>query len=344
MAGIHRSSTLNKANGKCYVGLGMAGIHRSSTLSAILTNVTNRLGMAGIHRSSTLRRPAGADYLLAGDGRDSPLKYTWGNLYPRGGSSWGWPGFTAQVHFRSRLNSRRCALGMAGIHRSSTLQSRNGSEDRELGMAGIHRSSTLRSRRDTDALRLGMAGIHRSSTLFTTFYANQTGLGMAGIHRSSTLNPSTDIVESKAGDGRDSPLKYTFDGVGYSACSGWGWPGFTAQVHLLRSTTPGWRLLGMAGIHRSSTLIRKGETEVCQLGMAGIHRSSTLLAIWPTYQLGWGWPGFTAQVHLGRAELAEKQQVGAVSLFRKGGFAPGYLPARAVFCHKRPPFCQTDDL
>ena len=58
------------------------------------------------------------------------------------------------------------------------------------------------------------------------------------------------------------------------------------------------------------------------LGMAGIHRSSTL----------------------GRAELAEKQQVGAVSLFRKAVSAPEYLPALAVFCHRIPPFSRIDGL
>ena len=78
----------------------------------------------------------------------------------------------------------------------------------------------------------------------------------------------------------------------------------------------------MAGIHRSSTLDGGMNGDTNELGMAGIHRSSTL----------------------GRAELAEKQQVGAVSLLRKGEFALGYLRVLAVFCHKRPPFCQTDDL
>ena len=78
----------------------------------------------------------------------------------------------------------------------------------------------------------------------------------------------------------------------------------------------------MAGIHRSSTLIAVQAKELWELGMAGIHRSSTL----------------------GRAELAEKQQVGAVSLFRKGEFVLGYLRVLAVFCHKKPPSFQTDDL
>ncbi len=80
--------------------------------------------------------------------------------------------------------------------------------------------------------------------------------------------------------------------------------------------------LGMAGIHRSSTLTKSAGILQQMLGMAGIHRSSTL----------------------GRAELAEKQQVGAAFLTRKGESALGYLPAHAVFYHKRPPSCRTADL
>ncbi len=34
--------------------------------------------------------------------------------------------------------------------------------------------------------------------------------------------------------------------------------------------------LGMAGIHRSSTLLDKQPISATELGMAGIHRSSTL--------------------------------------------------------------------
>ena len=80
--------------------------------------------------------------------------------------------------------------------------------------------------------------------------------------------------------------------------------------------------LGMAGIHRSSTLPKQKSSRLARLGMAGIHRSSTL----------------------GRAELAEKQQVGAVFLFKKEGFDLGCLQDRVVFFHKTPPSCQTDDL
>ncbi len=78
----------------------------------------------------------------ARDGRDSPLKYTAerGQLVPE-------------------------ALGMAGIHRSSTLTVAAGIVTYTLGMAGIHRSSTLEERLEVDREQLGMAGIHRSSTL-----------------------------------------------------------------------------------------------------------------------------------------------------------------------------------
>ncbi len=78
----------------------------------------------------------------ARDGRDSPLKYT--------------------GRVSSRANNM---LGMAGIHRSSTLAKRIGDASLSLGMAGIHRSSTLGSGGDAEAALLGMAGIHRSSTL-----------------------------------------------------------------------------------------------------------------------------------------------------------------------------------
>jgi hypothetical protein len=57
-----------------------------------------------------------------------------------------------------------------------------------LGMAGIHRSSTLPSRwRRVVSDLLGMAGIHRSSTLAVEISLHRAALGMAGIHRSSTL-------------------------------------------------------------------------------------------------------------------------------------------------------------
>ena len=71
----------------------MAGIHRSSTLPKVNQVDVLLLGMAGIHRSSTLADDR-SRFLLAGDGRDSPLKYTGGNM-PK------------LYH----------ALGMAGIHR-----------------------------------------------------------------------------------------------------------------------------------------------------------------------------------------------------------------------------------
>ena len=98
----------------------------------------------------------------------------------------------------------------------------------------------------------------------------------------------------------------------------------------------------MAGIHRSSTLRKVEGVSHSLLGMAGIHRSSTLTDFDGKPLVVLGMAGIHRSSTLGRAEPAEKQQVGAVSLFRKEGFALGYLPARVVFCHKRPPFCQTD--
>src|SRR6185437_217489 len=99
----------------------------------------------------------------------------------------GWPGFTAQVHYLQDLPRLTLALGMAGIHRSSTLV-----------------SHTL-----TASFLLGMAGIHRSSTLRTGQHDAMPTLGMAGIHRSSTLGWLAGWQVWSARDGRDSPLKYT---------------------------------------------------------------------------------------------------------------------------------------
>ena len=129
-------------------------------------------GTAGDGRDSPLKYTIDrARYLqrMAGDGRDSPLKYTRNDNLPDH------PG-----------------LGMAGIHRSSTLGSYFVSLDGALGMAGIHRSSTLAatalSRMALSRMsRLGMAGIHRSSTLRPCTDPDPVLLGMAGIHRSSTL-------------------------------------------------------------------------------------------------------------------------------------------------------------
>ena len=76
-----------------------------------------------------------------------------------------------------------------------------------------------------------MAEIHRSSTLLDKPAIAGAGLGMAEIHRSSTL--ALRLVEPRrlAGDGRDSPLKYTSRSVVHDCTAGWGWPRFTAQVH-----------------------------------------------------------------------------------------------------------------
>ncbi len=100
--------------------------------------------------------------------------------------------FLAFWHFRRRCGSRetRAAtpLGMAGIHRSSTLPERQSRASAELGMAGIHRSSTLGPSKCKPRCWLGMAGIHRSSTLMSPEKSISSELGMAGIHRSSTLS------------------------------------------------------------------------------------------------------------------------------------------------------------
>ena len=77
-----------------------------------------------------------------------------------------------------------------------------------------------------------------------------------------------------AGDGRESPLKYT-------------------DSFQLPSTSS----LGMAGSRRSSTLGRKIQPTLCLLGMAGSRRSSTLTDSPCMQCCRWGWPGVAAQVH-----------------------------------------------
>ena len=107
--------------------------------------IQSRYGRAGDGRDSPLKYtyPLGVVWcLVAGDGRDSPLKYTTAARSPEPQT-----------------------LGMAGIHRSSTLHGGTRMSWQGLGMAGIHRSSTLRGRTGNKCLSLGMAGIHRSSTL-----------------------------------------------------------------------------------------------------------------------------------------------------------------------------------
>ena len=99
----------------------------------------------------------------------------------------------------------------------------------------------------------------------------------------------------------------------------------------------------MAGIHRSSTLIMPLSPEGIELGMAGIHRSSTL-QIHRVPVLNWlGMAGIHRSSTLGRAELAEKQRVGAVSLFRKARFGLEFPRVLAAFFHRTPPSCRTGD-
>ena len=100
----------------------------------------------------------------------------------------------------------------------------------------------------------------------------------------------------------------------------------------------------MAGIHRSSTLPLSEVIPLASLGMAGIHRSSTLCILRDDSVGALGMAGIHRSSTLDRAELAEKQQVGAVLLFRRGEFGRGCLQVRAVFFHKTPPSCRTGGL
>src|SRR5208283_1719243 len=121
-------------------------------------------------------------------------------------------------------------------------------------MAGNRRSSTLCTLCGPHLCRLGMAGNRRSSTLEYLALTFQIGLGMAGNRRSSTLNRWDLLDVASAGDGRESPLKYTWYRKEGAVMAGWGWPGIAAQVHYMVCSPYVVARLGMAGNRRSSTL------------------------------------------------------------------------------------------
>ncbi len=122
----------------------------------------------------------------ARDGRDSPLKYTVSHAC-QGTGQLGMAGIHRSSTLRMAEGKAHLLLGMAGIHRSSTLSRARSRRRQRLGMAGIHRSSTLVDSNTPLSWLLGMAGIHRSSTLVCPSTSYRSRLGMAGIHRSSTL-------------------------------------------------------------------------------------------------------------------------------------------------------------
>jgi len=175
------SSLIGKAFATRFVGSFQAG----KALQAIFQR-----GTRGRCRSCANGYPLGRGIAWrafpARDGRDSPLKYTFrqaaGVMDVLG---------MAGIHRSSTLHSLQLrvggSLGMAGIHRLSTLPAVGCSTKWALGMAGIHRSSTLRTGQHDAMPTLGMAGIHRSSTLECLRCGHESKLGMAGIHRSSTL-------------------------------------------------------------------------------------------------------------------------------------------------------------
>ena len=188
MAGIHRSSTLINGTPVVSHALGMAGIHRSSTLHR-QRDARRCWGWPGFTAQVHSRRNRTLRTCRAGDGRDSPLKYT---AYRRDGSAamlncWGWPGFTAQVHLRGNAGARSTlVLGMAGIHRSSTLYARS----RPCAYsAGDGRDSPLKYTRTSSGMLRTTAGDGRDSPLkYTCLAAYLSMLGMAGNRRSRTLN------------------------------------------------------------------------------------------------------------------------------------------------------------
>src|SRR6185312_15819791 len=98
----------------------------------------------------------------------------------------------------------------------------------------------------------------------------------------------------------------------------WGWPGITAHVHSAqihrrefkagdgrespltytqRKSSAASSKLGMAGNHRSRTLLILHDALRVELGMAGNHRSRTLGCAARHLPGSWGWPGITAHVH-----------------------------------------------
>ena len=97
--------------------------------------------MAGIHRSSTLRD--GRDYreLRARDGRDSPLKYT--QSYPMSRARDGRDSPLKYTDRHNRVLQQVARDGRDSPLKYTLLQPHLVS--RGLGMAGIHRSSTLPS-------------------------------------------------------------------------------------------------------------------------------------------------------------------------------------------------------
>src|ERR1700686_3915191 len=97
---------------------------------------------------------------------------------------------------------------MAGNHRSSTLTHAIEHLDASLGMAGNHRSSTLSLADINGEYMLGMAGNHRSSTLRPSPGRRRTGWGWPGI-TAQVHSAHRDQPRPQAGDGRESPLKYT---------------------------------------------------------------------------------------------------------------------------------------
>ena len=186
-----------------------------------------RLGMAGNRRSST----------LASDMSSAAMRWGWPGIAAQVHcrarwpchDRWGWPGIAAQVHYLDNRTATRCA----GDGRESPLKYTHASAARHaaaLGMAGNRRSSTL-----MHALRSSStAGDGRESPLkytASTVSAEHRRWGWPGIAAQVHCRPSSahsgigwgwpgiaaqvhstalpQRPSSYAGDGRESPLKYT---------------------------------------------------------------------------------------------------------------------------------------
>jgi len=165
---------------------------------------------------------------------------------------WGWPGITAHVHYGRSTES----LLDAGDGRESPLTYTEMEARRcvraSWGWPGITAHVHFCGRYRGHRSGWGWPGITAHVHWYLSSAQTRSSWGWPGI---TAHVHCVQYVYSimLAGDGRESPLTYTGRNGG-------------------KPTT----VLGMAGNHRSRTLILKGTRMNVALGMAGNHRSRTL--------------------------------------------------------------------
>ena len=168
----------------------------------MLADSGNRVSCPGSASSSRLRHP-----LRAGDGRESPLKYTIRAMRAAP--------LTAGDGRESPLKYTRSSPWLSALHagdgRESPLKytcNRHPSSVYQLGMAGNRRSSTLHGRRHAPPPGWGWPGIAAQVHYLRCPMARLICWGWPGIaaqvHWQRLLGSLF-----MAGDGRESPLKYT---------------------------------------------------------------------------------------------------------------------------------------